>query len=178
MAFEANPSVSKYLKQSVEMNGLLSVVNVFDKGAGDTPGEAYVNFGVKNIGGGSIVNQPGDGTLKTEIVRLDDVISDKKVDLIKIDVEGYEFKVLKGAQTLLEYNKEDLILMMEWIPGHLNNKGTDPEVFVDFLKKRGGKVWRVGKIKDDEPPLVAITWEALLKTEAMDIVISKRPLDD
>ena len=51
---------------------------------------------------------------KVDICRLDDQDLIGPVDLIKIDVEGYELKVLRGAVKLLELNDFPPILFEAW----------------------------------------------------------------
>lgn len=51
----------------------------------------------ENLGAHKLVTGVG----KTKIIRLDDVIKEK-IGLIKIDVEGIETEVVKGAQKLIE----------------------------------------------------------------------------
>jgi FkbM family methyltransferase len=56
------------------------------------------------------VKNPEIEEIEVELKRLDDVVpSDIKIDLIKIDVEGAEFMVLKGAKELLLRNKPTII---------------------------------------------------------------------
>jgi FkbM family methyltransferase len=56
--------------------------------------------------------------LENIIVRkLDDVVKDlniEKIDLIKIDVEGYEYKVLMGMKEILEKNKPNILIELNY----------------------------------------------------------------
>jgi FkbM family methyltransferase len=47
-------------------------------------------------------------TVKT--VRLDDLLMDEEISLIKIDVEGHELNVLKGAENIIQKCKPNLVL--------------------------------------------------------------------
>ncbi len=56
------------------------------------------------------ISNPEIEEIEVETAKLDDVISlDQKIDLIKIDVEGAELLVLKGAKQLLLKNKPFII---------------------------------------------------------------------
>jgi FkbM family methyltransferase len=175
-AFEANPMVSKYLKESIKLNNLQDIIVMFEKAAGDIPGEAFLEFGVENIGGGHLVSSASSSSIKTHIVRLDDVVNEEHIDLLKIDAEGCEFKILQGAKELIKRNADHIILMMEFIPSHLKNQKSDPEALLQFLKEQGFFLWRVGKKRLHEDILVPVSYDALAKLSDADIVASKKPL--
>lgn len=175
-AFEANPTVSKYLKESIKLNNLSNNITLFEKAAGDVPGESFLEYGIQNIGGGHIVTSKSPSTIKTEIVRLDDVVEEQRIDLLKIDAEGYEFNILKGAKELITRNIDHIILMMEFVPSHLKNQKTDPELVIQFLKSHKFSLWRVGKKNLGEPLLVPISYDELTNLIEADIVASRIPI--
>jgi FkbM family methyltransferase len=174
-AFEANPAVSKYLKMSIGMNQLGSVISVYEKVAGDIKGETYLTFGELNIGGGHLVSSPDSQSVKIQIVQLDDEIGRQKIDLLKIDAEGCEGKIIAGAKRLIEDNP-DIILMIKWIHQHLQNQGTDPNALADIFKRNGFKVWRVGKKSAGEPLLVPISCDDLKVLAVGDVVLSRNEM--
>lgn len=175
-AFEANPKVSKYLKESIKLNNLDKTVILFEKAAGNVPGTSFLEYGIQNIGGGHIVTSESPSTVTTEIVRLDDVVEEKHIDLLKIDAEGYEFNILQGAKELITRNIDHIILMMEFVPTHLKNQKTDPEMIIRFLKSNKFSLWRVGKKKLNEPLLVPISYDELKNLTEADIVASRRSM--
>lgn len=174
-AFEGNPKVSKYLKKSVEMNSLEKKVIVYQKAAGEFNGDAFLHVNMKNIGGGYLVNVPSKHDIKTEVVRLDDILGVQKIDLIKIDAEGYEARILKGASKILAANP-DVILCLEWNYKLLNNQGTDHIDFANSLKAAGFKLWRIGNKLNQEPPLIATTYDELIRLNSSDIVLSRNDI--
>jgi len=54
------------------------------------------------------------------------------IDLLKLDVEGYEMGALRGAEWLLASGRIRF-LVMEFHPGMLGSSGTDPEGLLHFL---------------------------------------------
>jgi len=72
--------------------------------------EQYVNFSVSKSSGSSFVerhNNPKNKNIKITSIDDQNIID---VDLIKIDVEGYEFEVLQGAKNTLKTYKPLLIV--------------------------------------------------------------------
>ncbi len=66
--------------------------------------------------------------------RMDNLIGgETKVDLIKIDVEGAEFKVIKGATETIKRSKP--ILIFEFGHGGADEYDVSPEMMWDYLTK-------------------------------------------
>ncbi|NDC29454.1 MAG: FkbM family methyltransferase [Bacteroidetes bacterium] len=109
----------------------------------ETEGKTTFNF-VKNAPAYSglqkrkyDVAEPDIEVIDVEIRRLDDLIpSNTKIDVIKIDVEGAELGVLKGASKLILRDKP--LLIFECGLGASDYYGTKPEHVYDFLNKEMG----------------------------------------
>ncbi|HZH86390.1 MAG TPA: FkbM family methyltransferase [Brumimicrobium sp.] len=83
------------------------------------------------------IKNPEIEEIKVALKTLDELIpSEEKIHFIKIDVEGGEFGVLKGAQKLLERNKP--IILFECGKGASDYYGTQPEDIHSFLKDQIG----------------------------------------
>jgi FkbM family methyltransferase len=75
--------------------------------------------------------------IQVELRRLDELIpEDITIDFIKIDVEGAEFGVLKGAEKLLLKDKP--LIVFECGLGASDYYGTDPGELFDFLNEKAG----------------------------------------
>ncbi len=64
------------------------------------------------MGGSSLVAGPnGQNSQRIEIIKLDDFLGhEAKISFIKIDVEGYEYFVLKGLKYILKKHHPKLLL--------------------------------------------------------------------
>lgn len=105
LCVEASPLIFSYLKYNLEINGLTNVVPV-NKALADKDGEVLTfsldanQFGKGYIGG----DAAAPDTEEVEMVRLDTLLQQtgiNKPNVIKVDIEGYEYYAFKGAEKLL-----------------------------------------------------------------------------
>ena len=105
-AFEPNPVLCQVLEDTFVHNRAMNVkLHRFGLGASDSQLQLHVPKG--NFGGASFIRKTGEmAQLHTVPVRnLDEVIEQEnisRISLLKIDVEGYELEVFKGARRVLE----------------------------------------------------------------------------
>jgi len=76
-------------------------------------------------------------TLPIQTIRLDDYFKHGgRVDLIKMDIQGFELHALQGAQRTLADNPEVKLLLEFW-PYGLAQAGGSPEALISFLENHG-----------------------------------------
>jgi FkbM family methyltransferase len=103
IAIEPNPDAYECLKFNRDL--LMPNVNVVFGAVGDENGT--VKMHISNNAGASHVSPDGDIPVST----LDNMLFDiGLIDFIKIDVEGYEPKVLRGGFNTLSKYKPDLLI--------------------------------------------------------------------
>ena len=132
-AFEPIPYLYDQLK--VKFEGQAAI---FPCALSDKSGQTTFNL-VKNAPAYSGINkrkyavsEPEIEEIQVELKQLDEVIpAETKIDFIKIDVEGGEFDVLKGAKNLL--NAHHPILVFECGIGASEFYGTNPSDLFQFL---------------------------------------------
>jgi FkbM family methyltransferase len=104
IAVEPQRIIHQYLSANISLN-MLSNVECHWAGCGSEPGEMvvpqlnYFAHEPQNFGGLSLATQ-GAGE-RVPVLRLDDIMKGRPADLIKIDVEGMETDVLRGATDLI-----------------------------------------------------------------------------
>lgn len=113
-SFEAVAETCKILRRNLALNGALKAVNI---ALGAEKGRAELRFNTR--GEGSSMIDCGDAGVNREITYsgrrlvgtapLDELVKGR-VDFIKIDVEGYEKKVLLGAARIIKEYKPVLSL--------------------------------------------------------------------
>jgi FkbM family methyltransferase len=97
IAFEPNPAVFEILVNNATFNGY-TWIDAHQSGLFDKIGQGTLHIPAENCGAGTM--RPGEGGINIPLVRMDDVVK-RKVDLLKIDVEGAEVAALRGAQNVL-----------------------------------------------------------------------------
>lgn len=141
LAIEPAPHHAKKLEK-LSKKGLLGNVEILKCAIGSRNGKAKLGLSDSNPDDNSLfkrtdINKFVIVPLKT----LDTIISQRKISkpvLIKMDVQGYEGQILKGAKKILEDGRCTII--MEYWPWGLTRAGTEPEVLVKNLKDLGFSV--------------------------------------
>ena len=139
-AFEPIPEMFKQLNEKYSDN-----CEVFQLALSNKKGETTFNY-VKNAPAYSgikkrkyVVKNPEIEELKVEVDMLDNLLpKELKIDFIKIDVEGGEFGVLRGAQEILKKSKP--VVVFEFGLGASEFYGTKPEDLFDFIESCGLKI--------------------------------------
>jgi len=103
--------------------------------------------------------------IQVELKRLDDIIkTDSQVDFIKIDVEGAEFEVLKGAESTIKRCQP--VIFFEHAKVHNENYETTPDRLHDFLVGTCGlEIWDLQLSKNFERNEFVEVYESSFATE-------------
>ncbi|RIK10586.1 MAG: hypothetical protein DCC49_02725 [Acidobacteria bacterium] len=77
--------------------------------------------------------------VQVDLIPGDELTGGKPVDVIKIDVEGHEQRVLSGLKETIAASR-GLVLIAEYAPAYLERGGTDPAEYLDNIRSLGFKV--------------------------------------
>jgi len=104
LAFEPTIDSFKLLTENVAANNCDGRVELINMALGQTPGEALMvvtpeNTGAAFVEGCRAIDEDAQVEFRqVELTSLDSVVGEEPVSLLKIDVEGSELEVLRGAQ--------------------------------------------------------------------------------
>ena len=138
-SFEPDKENFKKLQQNLKLNNYKNI-HPINKGLGDKSDILQIEvFDQKNKGMNRIVNNPNnsDSTFSIEIITLDQFIEENKVnkiDLIKIDVEGYEMRVLLGAKKSIADFKPTFFIEID--DNNLKRQNNSARELIQFLENR------------------------------------------
>jgi len=121
IAFEPEKDNFNMLKRNVKLNCATNVV-LIKKALSNKKGKLKLFLAKGNLGHHSLVEKVGEKYEEVDVDTLDSIIKElkiKRVDLIKIDVEGAESLVLEGArETLKKFHPK--IIFEAWDENHLD----------------------------------------------------------
>jgi FkbM family methyltransferase len=159
-AFEPHPVIARYLNRSIHDSRVDNRVTLHQLALDEKRGEAV-------LGARANTNNPGHNWLlgaheksdaqfdrhKVATARLDDLLPDATPAIIKIDVEGAEARVMRGARDLLRRAKP--LVLSELFPEQLKAvSGVTASDFIGEMAQLGYQCWELGhagptrKLKD------------------------------
>ncbi len=117
-AFEANPQMFAFVNENININGMAGRDRAFNAALGAEAGHLLFCHDPSHPGGGTVLlpteaTPPGLDIQTVPVVSLDSALpADARIDLMKIDVEGFEVPVFRGMQQLMA-RSPDLAIVCE-----------------------------------------------------------------
>jgi FkbM family methyltransferase len=140
-AFEPDPDSTSALEANITVNGWQDRVTVIRAAVGQCSGQ--VRFASARGQESRIEIRPEvcDGVITVPMVTLDDALAGQRIDVIKIDVEGFEQQVLEGARKILtEERQRPRAILVEVHPFAWADAGTSSASFLSLLDEMGFRV--------------------------------------
>ena len=138
VCFEPSSQDFLTLKNNIEKNNLSTKTIMINKGVGEK--EDQVHFSIGHDTTNHILPENKiENSIKIDIVTLDNIIEKHGFpEVLKIDVEGYEYAVIKGATKLLGSNYGPNIIIIE-LRGLGNKYGFDEIKIHQYITNMGYK---------------------------------------
>lgn len=148
LSFEPSSFSFKLLKMNTENKKNIKIYNLglLDKKCVKKFYSYHNNYGGSKLKKNPLIKKAFD-ILKAKFIKFDDLKFNKNIDLIKIDVEGSEIKVLHGMKNYLQ--KSHPIIVFECQIEDINNGTTN---VIKFLRKNGyNNFYSIENNKDANP---------------------------
>ena len=146
-AFEPDARVHEVLVENIRLNGLERIVRSHPWAVSDADGETELCLGaepalsVLAATASDVAARPDRPRVRT--VTLDSYAAARRVDLVKIDVEGAEMLVMRGAHQLLARpGSAAPVLVFECAAHNYARFGYSPSDLFRLLAGAGYSVWR------------------------------------
>ncbi|HQV01375.1 MAG TPA: FkbM family methyltransferase [Bacteroidia bacterium] len=135
IGFEPMPAIFKKCQDNMKLNTFANIT-LEPFALSDVEATVQITDPLNGNSGGTYISSAfTNSSLQVQAITLDDYLnrhSINKIDLIKIDVEGYELHVLQGAkQTLLKHKP---VLYIELCDAHLKRAGNSSLALIVFLQ--------------------------------------------
>ena len=137
-SFEPSPATQKILKNVIEINSCQKLITPSKLAISDKPGKAkfFINNDLAISVSNSLIDYnigdgvSRDGSYEVELVSIDDFVHEHalKVDVLKIDAEGVELQVLKGAAKTFQEQRPIAIMGLHPF-AYANRKETLTEIW-------------------------------------------------
>jgi len=137
-AFEPNPENRALLMSNLERNNINNV-QVLANAVSDVSGNMKLHCSPYNTGDHQLYySGRGRDAIDVEVVCLDEFMEEQggNVDMVKMDVQGAEAKVLAGMERVMTRNS-GIILVIELSPWMLRDIGDDPLSLLEHLEGHG-----------------------------------------
>lgn len=116
-SFEPVPSTFSHLINNISINQIADKVKAFNIALGSQKGNIDFTSSYDTVN--HVANKDETNTIRVPIETLDNILQNQKAPiLLKIDVEGFETEVIKGASITLNQNSLKAIII------ELNGSGT------------------------------------------------------
>jgi FkbM family methyltransferase len=154
-AFEPNPDTFSLLKRNIEH---LTNVVLINKGLSKVSGRSRLFVNEDEFADSLFTGDDSLSSVDVELISMDEFwqqIGRPEVDFVKMDVEGSEPDILKGAVQFLSCHKR-LLLVTEFRPASLEMAGLEPVVFLDLLASldfRYAVIGPEGELRSDFPDI-------------------------
>jgi FkbM family methyltransferase len=105
IAFEPSPQCIGPLRKNVSTNIFSAQVDIREAALGAENGDAWFDvYAGDQTGWGGLSKEEGAGRIRVPVRRLDDLLQDtpEPIEALKIDTEGADALVLRGAERLLK----------------------------------------------------------------------------
>jgi FkbM family methyltransferase len=136
LALEPNPSSHERLRRHLAWNGFDDRVHTYGLGLSSRPETVRMSEPAGNTGHTAVAS---DGEIRNvSLTSLDELVAGEgldRIDLLKLDVEGYEARALIGARGVLARFRPTLVV--ELFPSMMQRQGSSPEEVASILTDSG-----------------------------------------
>lgn len=140
VSFEPNVDNHDYIERNARLNGCRDRIELVLKAVGDETGaRIFYSQSSAPITGSLYPTASSNNNRETsvDVVTLDDFFRDARPRVVKIDAEGAEWAVLRGAERIVRSDADIICELHPWVW----NSGDEADAMRQWLRERGRVVW-------------------------------------
>lgn len=149
LSVEANPKMQRLLRKNTKINWSMAPIVIAECAVASKPG--FIKFSVPSdrAANGSIATESSNAsdTFLVECKALDELTEERAVDIMKIDVEGFEANVLMGAVETIG-RSPDINIVIEWSVNQMADAGHSIDEVLDLIENLGLSTYRLPRSKN------------------------------
>jgi len=139
LAVEADPDNAAVLRAHVRLNQVEGIVQVIAKALSDREGKA--TWHSQDMQSVAKPSEDGSAGPTVELTTLDQISQGRKIDVILVDIEGYEEAALRGGRSLLsDPSRRPRLIVIEVHPYNWHLCGGSSASLLSFLHECGYQV--------------------------------------
>ena len=140
-SFEPDETNFQHLRN--ELEGILNVTLIKKAVASDSGTLTLYTSTLLNVDHRTYVPENYSGKISVEKISIDEFVGGRfSIDLIKLDIQGFEMEALKGMKHTLEKNKDVVVFAELWEYG-LQKAGSSAKAVYNFLTELGFNIYEV-----------------------------------
>ena len=162
-AFEPHPENYRLLCENLAANGLAGRAQTYCAGLSDSAGQARLFLSGDNSGDHQIYasSEKRDSQAITLLRGTEvEALAGSGIDLLKVDTQGSETRVLRGLLPLLLEQQRPCRVLVELTPHSLREAGSSGRELIELLAQLGQPMWMIEHL---EHRLIAATAEELAR---------------
>lgn len=147
IAIEPNPILLQLLHINSRINWSMAPVRVVPHAAGEKSEILALSIPHDSFANGTLahVRSENDQDFRkfaVDVRPLDLILADESsIDVIKVDVEGFELAVFRGGRETL--SRPGVILIFEWSMDQIREAGFDPDEMISYLHSLGFQLYGI-----------------------------------
>lgn len=147
VAFEPAPGNLEFLRRNVDANGVGDRVEIVGAAVSDKSGEARLYLS-DSMGNHSLAaeNAASARHVDVPVTTIDEHFGGARVDILKIDVEGFDVHVLRGARETLAKHRPTLFV--ELLSVRLEQSGVAPSDLIGEITDASEQIFVVDEIRN------------------------------
>jgi len=144
IAFEPEPDMFAAFEMNISANSIKNI-ECHRLALGAKSSEAMLSRSLINGGDNRLGSGHSDTTSMKKpvrIVTLDEIVGSRKIDFIKMDVQGWEGEAIRGMKATLQRNPT-IGVHFEFWPAGLRRSGCEPLELLQLISQQGFQIhWR------------------------------------